>query len=404
MNTPCLDDYGPIVGSERVAVLRRLASHLKGLKVVQVNSTKVGGGVAEMLARIIPLMNELGVENRWEVIEGPPEFYDVTKTLHNTLQGKKFDLTEKMRDDYMQANMEAARKLNLDADIVIIHDPQPAALRQLVKSKASWIWRCHIDVARPHRSVWNFMREMVGPYDASVFSMAAFAQNLPHQQYLIAPSIDPLAPKNEEMEEDEIDAVLKRFDLDRSRPLIVQVSRFDRFKDPVGVIKAYKMVQKRDDCQLVLVGGGADDDPEGAEVLREVEELAGDDPDIRVLNLSPDSHREINAFQRAATIVVQKSTKEGFGLTVTEGLWKGRPVIGGAAGGIALQIFDHQTGFLVHSVEGLAYRLRYLLNRKNLSAEMGRKGRELVRHHFLLTRHIRDWLSLFLAVTGKTPA
>jgi len=241
----------------------------------------------------------------------------------------------------------------------------------------------------------------VARHDASVFSMPAFAQNLAHPQYLIAPSIDPLAPKNRDMGDDEVDQVLARFGLDRSRPLVVQVSRFDRFKDPVGVIRAFRMVRRRDDCRLVLVGGSADDDPEGMQVLREVHDEAQNDPDITILNIPPDSDLAINALQRAATVIVQKSTKEGFGLTVTEGLWKGRPVIGGAVGGIKVQIYDHMTGFLVDSLEGLAYRLRYLLNRPGLAEEMGGRGRELVRHHYLLTRHLRDWLTLFVHVTER---
>lgn len=397
MSTPRLDDYAAIVGAERVAVLRRLAARLEGLRVVHVNSTRIGGGVAEILARIVPLLNELGIETRWEVIRGGPAFFEATKTIHNALQGNSNGLTEGMMAAYAETNRQAAKDLDLDADVVVVHDPQPAGLRQFGGDKAAWIWRCHIDASRPHRKVWSFLRELVGGYTASVFSMASFSQILPHPQYLIAPSIDPLAPKNAEMAPEEVSGVLTRFGLDPERPLIVQVSRFDRFKDPVGVVEAFKMVRRRDDCQLLLVGGGADDDPEGAAVLAEVRDAAGDHPDITILEIPPDSHREINAFQRAAAIVVQKSTREGFGLTVTEGLWKGRPVIGGAAGGITLQVYDHQTGFLVHSVEGLAYRIRYLLNRRSLAREMGLRGREMVRHHFLLTRHVQDWLSLFLA-------
>jgi len=267
-----------------------------------------------------------------------------------------------------------------------------------------WIWRCHIDVSRPDRNASRFLKEFIGHFDASVFSMAAFAMTLPHPQYLIAPSIDPLSAKNRDMSWQEVDRTLARFGLDRSRPLIVQVSRFDRFKDPVGVIQAFRLARRRDDCRLVLVGGGAADDPEGARVLHEVQDAAHGDPDISVLDLPVDSNAEVNALQRAATIIVQKSTREGFGLTVTEGLWKGRPAIGGAAGGITLQVFDHQTGFLVHSIEGCAYRIRYLLNRRHLAEEMGQRGRELVRHHFLLTRHLRDWLTLFLEMTGRAPA
>ncbi len=403
MTAPRLDDYAAIVGPERIAVMRRLARRLEGLRIVAVNSTRVGGGVAEMLNRHVPLFRELGIDMRWEVLEGTPEFFDATKTIHNALQGASRELSPAMQAAYLETNRRNAERLDLNADVVIIHDPQPAALVEYVPRGCPWIWRCHIDASRPHRSVWHFVRRYVSKYDASVFSMPAFAQNLPHPQYLIAPSIDPLAPKNQEMTDAEVDQVLSRFGLDRSRPLVVQVSRFDRFKDPLGVVRAFKMVRRRDDCRLLLVGGGASDDPEGAQVLREVHDEAGDDPDITILNIPPDSDREINAFQRAATIIVQKSVKEGFGLTVTEGLWKGRPVIGGAVGGIKVQVYDDKTGFLVHSVEGLAYRIRYLLNRPTLADEMGARGRELVRHYFLLTRHIRDWLTLLLAVTRRAP-
>jgi trehalose synthase len=402
VSAPCLDAYVEFVGRERIDLLRRLARRLDGLRVVFVNSTRLGGGVAEMLARHVPLFNELGIRVRWEVIEGAPEFFEATKVMHNALQGAPGGLTPALREAYLETNRRSAERLDLDADVVVIHDPQPAALIEFASKKCPWIWRCHIDASRPNRDVWRFLRTFVGKYDASVFSMPAFAQNLAHPQYLIAPSIDPLAPKNEEMSDDEVNSVLARFGLDRSRPLVVQVSRFDRFKDPVGVVRAFRMVRRRDDCRLVLVGGGANDDPEGARVLREVLDEADHDPEIVVLSIPPDSDREINAFQRAATVVVQKSTKEGFGLTVSEGLWKGRPVIGGAVGGIQVQVYDHRTGFLVHSVEGLAYRLRYLLNRPALADEMGARGRELVRHYFLLTRDLREWLTLFLEITGRT--
>jgi trehalose synthase len=403
MSAPRLDDYAPIVGPERIDTLRRLARRLEGMRLVQVNSTRVGGGVAEILARHVPLLNELGIETRWEVIEGTPDFFDATKSMHNALQGARIPLTEGRQAAFHDTNRNNAARLDLDADVVLIHDPQPAPLIEYAKKTCPWVWRCHIDASRPNRAWWRFLRGFVTRYDASIFSMAQFAQNLPHPQYLIHPSIDPLAPKNAELEKSEIQRVLARFGLDPARPLIVQVSRFDRFKNPVGVIQAFRMVRRRDDAQLLLVGGSADDDPEGSEVLREVNEAAGDHPDIHVLAIPPDSHREINALQRAATVIVQNSTKEGFGLTVTEGLWKGRPLVAGAVGGITLQVFDHHTGFLAHSTEGLAFRLRYLLNRPLLAEDMGRRGRELVRHHFLLIRHLRDWLTLFLSLTGRAP-
>jgi len=404
MTAATLDDYAAIVGPGRIAILRRLAARLAGLRLLVINSTRVGGGVAEMLVRHVPLLDELGLLTRWEVIEGPPEFYVATKKLHNALQGAPVELTPAQREAYLDANRRFAERIDLDADVVIVHDPQPAALIRFATKRCPWIWRCHLDVSWPDRRAWRFLRPFITRYDASVFSAAAFAMPLSHPQYLIAPSIDPLGPKNRELTDHAVDAVLARFGLDRSRPLVVQVSRFDRFKDPLGVIRAFRMARRRDDCRLVLVGGEATDDPEGSEVLREVREASAGDPDVIVLSIPPDSHTEINALQRAADIIVQKSTREGFGLTVTEGLWKARPVIAGAAGGLTLQVFDHQTGFLVHSIEGCAYRIRHLLNRPSLAHDMGRAGRELVRHSFLLTRDLRDWLTLFLALTGRAPA
>lgn len=402
MRSQTLRQYADIVGEERIAVITRLARRLEGLRIVAVNSTRVGGGVAEMLAQEIPLFNELGIRARWEVIEGTPEFYQATKRIHNALQGQAVEFPERLQQAYLAANRSNAERLDLEnADVVIIHDPQPAALIDCVPRTCPWVWRCHIDASRPDRATWMFLRQFVAKYDASIFSLASFSKRLSHPQYLIAPAIDPLGDKNCPLEDAEISQTLARFGLDRSRPLIVQISRFDRFKDPVGVIKAFRMVRRHHDARLVLAGGGADDDPEGAQVLQQVFEAAAADPDIVVLNLPPDSHRVINSLQRAASVIVQKSIKEGFGLTVAEGLWKGRPVIGGAVGGITLQVINYETGFLVHSPEGLAFRLRYLLDRPTMIEETGRRGREHVRHHFLLTRHLRDWLTLLLFVSEK---
>ncbi len=404
-SAPVLNDYAAVVGRSRIEVLRRLAARLDGLRLVIVNSTRVGGGVAEILNRHVPLFEELGLRVRWEVIEGNAEYFVATKRIHNALQGQPTDLTPALREVYVETNRKAAERMHLgDADVVAIHDPQPAPLIAFAPKTGPWVWRCHIDASRPYRPVWKMLRSWVREYDASVFSLAAFTRPLEHPQFLIAPSIDPLADKNCEMDEREIDRRLAELKVDRSKPLLVQVSRFDRFKNPVGVIHAFRQVRRRDACRLVLAGGGADDDPEGAEVLREVMEEAGGDPDIDVLALPPDRHRDINALQRAASIVIQNSTKEGFGLTVTEAMWKGKPVVAGAAGGITLQVHEHRTGFLVHSEEGLAFRLRYLLNRKELADAMGREGRELVRYRFLLTRHLREWLTLLLIVTGRAGA
>ncbi len=398
-----LERYTPVVGVDVIHQLYQLAEPLKGKRVVHVNSTKVGGGVAEILTKLVPLMQSLGIETHWEVIDGQDDFYRCTKNFHNALQGNIVEMPDSLYAAYEETNRENAERLRPlleGADIAVIHDPQPAPLiRYCPKRKGKWVWRCHIDVSRPFRPVWRYLRQHVKEHDASIFSLANFAQPLPHRQFLISPSIDPLADKNVDLEEREIAEVYTQFGIDPERPMIVQVSRFDRFKDPIGVIRAYRLAtQFIPGLQLVLAGGGATDDPEGAAVLEEVRAAAADDPGIYVLLLPADANRTINALQRAADIVIQKSIKEGFGLTVTEGLWKGKPVIGGNTGGIRLQVFNHHTGFLVDTPEGAALRIRYLLHRRDRLAEMGYIAKEFVRENFLLTRHLREYLTLFLAM------
>jgi trehalose synthase len=382
--------------------LRQLAKPLAGASVVHVNSTAAGGGVAEILSRLVPLSRELGLDASWAQIEGDGDFFKVTKGFHNGLQGNAVDIPRRLLSAYQEVNRANAARLQAQierADFVFIHDPQPAALLKFTAGRrGKWIWRCHIDVSRPHRPVWKFLRDYVRGYDASVFSLAAFAQPLPHPQFVIPPSIDPLSEKNRPLPADEVRALVKRFALDPARPMVLQVSRFDRFKDPVGVIRACRLVTPHTPIQLVLAGGTASDDPEGEDVLAEVRAEAGDDPDIHVLLLPPDAHLEINALQRSATLVLQKSLREGFGLTVTEALWKGKPVIGGDTGGITLQVVNHHTGFLVNTPEGAAFRMRYLLSRPGMIVAMGKKGRDFVQENFLLTRHLREYFTLMLSL------
>ncbi len=406
-NTPGILSYTDVVGSDVIGQLQQLAEQLQGKKVVHVNSTRVGGGVAEILAKLVPLMNDLGIETSWEVINGEDDFYQCTKGFHNGLQGNVVNIPRHLLENFEETNTQNAKKLRPqleDADIVIIHDPQPAPLIELCPNRrGKWVWRCHIDVSRPYRPIWQYLRLFVSQYDASIFSLANFAQPLSHPQYLIPPSIDPLSDKNIELPDDEVNKIYSEFDLDPDNPMVVQVSRFDRFKDPVGVIQAFKLATRyHPGLQLVLAGGTATDDPEGAAVLEEVQAAAGDDKNIKILSLPGDAHRTINALQRASDIVIQKSVKEGFGLTVTEGLWKGKPVIGGNTGGIKLQVVNHHTGFLVDSPEGAAMRIRYLLRRNRMRAEIGRKAKEFVRENFLLTRHLREYLTLMLALTHGT--
>jgi trehalose synthase len=405
---PKLADYTPIVGQAEIDELHFLAQRLRNKTVKMVNSTAVGGGVAEILNRLIPLMNELEVNTKWEVITGGNDFFEVTKGFHNALHGGEYNVTKEVLEIFMMYNEQNRQRMEFTEDLFVIHDPQPAGLiRSKSNTRGKWIWRCHIDLSNPHGDVWGFLRPMIEQYDAAIFSSPAFARQLQIPQYLFYPCIDPLSEKNRDLEESFINKVCEDFGVDRSRPIITQISRFDRLKDPVGVIQAYKMVKKYVDCQLVLAGGGATDDPEGAVVLAEVMEEAGDDPDIIILNLPPWSALEINALQRASTIIVQKSLKEGFGLTVTEGLWKGKPVIGGAVGGIPVQIIHKLTGVLVHSVEGCAYQLRYLLTHPEIAAQLGKNGREHVKENFLMTTNVKRWLLLFQIMLGtarpKTP-
>ncbi len=394
-----LEDYREVAPAGAVDFLYRLSERVKGMSMLNVNSTKYGGGVAEILHRLIPMLNEVGVQARWEVILGADEFYACTKAFHNALQGTEQVITQRMLDAYVETNRENAKRLLLDADVMLIHDPQPAALVDY-RTVGRWVWRCHIDVSQPIRRVWNFLRQYVVKYDAAVFSLPRFAQRLPIPQFLVYPSIDPLSDKNRDLTEAEVYAHLAKLKVPRDKPILLQVSRFDRFKDPVGVISAYRIAKKHNDCRLVLAGGGAADDPEGKAVLAEVQAAAGEDPDLHVLELPPDAHLAINALQRAATVVLQKSTKEGFGLTVAEAMWKGKPVIGGAAGGITAQVIYDVTGYTVNSVEGTAFRIRHLLNNPDVREKMGQHAKEYVRQNFLITRHLRDYLTLMYAVVN----
>ena len=395
-----LERYGETAGPDAVEQLRQLAAPLRGCRIVHVNSTRTGGGVAEILNQLVPLLAELGLTVEWHVIEGTPAFFSCTKKFHNCLQGGGEPPTPHELHEYERVNGENAERMRevlREADLVVIHDPQPAPLLHFTHDrKGRWIWRCHIDASRHVRPVWHYLRRFLRDYDASIFSLADFARALPHPQYLIAPAIDPFSPKNCDLSDEFIANVLSDFGLDPERPLLLQVSRFDRFKDPVGVIQAYRMVKPFfPRSQLVLAGGSADDDPEGAAVLAEVRAAAESEKgSVQILELPPDAHRIINALQRAARIVIQKSTKEGFGLTVAEALWKGKPVIGGNTGGIRLQVVNYHTGFLVNTPEGAAMRLRYLLQNPDVMARMGEEGRRHVRENFLLARLAREHLTL----------
>lgn len=398
-------EYQAVTGSNVMQQLEQLAAPLKGARVLHINSTKEGGGVAEILHKLIPLKQALGIEADWDIITGNQEFYQCTKGFHNALQGMRQSISEKLLQNYEKINRKNEEKLRSklqEADFVFIHDPQPAPLLKLIpERRGKWIWRCHIDASKPYREVWKYLREWITPYDASIFSLPEFAQPLPHPQYIIPPSIDPLSEKNCPLPDHEIDNIYSEFGLDPQLPLITQVSRYDRFKDPVGVIEAYKLASNLTPMQLVLAGGGASDDPEGEAVLNEVKQASNGASNIHVLLLPADANRTINALQRASDIILQKSIREGFGLTVSEGMWKGKPVIGGDTGGIRLQVIDHYTGFLVRTPEGAALRTRYLLHRRDKLEEMGMRAKRFVRENFLITRHLREYLTLMVGLTNE---
>lgn len=398
-----LDDYVPILGEEAVAEIRRLAARLRGVRVLNINSTPYGGGVAEILQALVPLMRDAGLDAHWQVMRAEPQFFEVTKALHNALQGMPLELSAEMIDIYNRNNQANAKQLEDDFDFIMVHDPQPAAILHFHgrKGNARWIWRCHIDTSTPNQQVWGFLRPAyLDLYDAAVFTLERFVP--PDLQVpkivVIPPSIDPLSPKNAPMALEEAKSVIARFGVDPNRPFMVQVSRFDPWKDPLGVIDAYRMVKREIPAvQLALVGAMAADDPEGVQLYARALRRAGEDFDISVLSNWDGVHdREVNVFQTAAQVVIQKSLREGFGLVVAEAMWKGKPVVGGNAGGIPLQVLEGETGFLVDSVEECAQRALALLRQPDLAREMGQKAREHVRKNFLSPRHLRDYLRLFL--------
>lgn len=390
-----ISEYSGVSPKGDLVLLKRLGDKLGGKTFLHVNSTKAGGGVAEILHRMMPILNELGIKALWEVIEGDEQFFDITKKIHNALQGNHEIISKKMWQyhfDVNKKNMEIIERN--DADAFLIHDPQPSPLIEFKKS-GRWIWRCHIDVSNPMKEVCDHLFRYCRKYDAAIFSVARFARAMGIDEFIIPPSIDPMSEKNIELPDKEIRETLEAFGIPSDRPIVLQVSRFDRFKDPIGVIKAFRIAKKYNDCILVLAGSPATDDPEGELVLNEVKDYASGDPDIHILLLPAFSDRQINTLQRAARVVLQKSLKEGFGLTVAEAMWKGKPVIGGAVGGIPLQIVHGITGFLVHTVEGAAFRIRQFLNNPEMAKRMGERGKDHIRQHFLITRQIRDYLSVW---------
>ena len=394
-----IEDYEPIVGKGYIEELRLLANRLSGKRIQTINSTFVGGGVAEILSHLVPLCNQLGVDIHWDIIKGTGEFFEVTKKFHNALHGAKETITPEEYALYKEITRKNLEEMKLFGDIFFIHDPQPAALIQKKEEIGrKWVWRCHIDLSNPDQNVWGFLREYVVKYDSAIFSAPNFSQVLPIPQYLISPSIDPLSDKNRDLPPETIEAVLKKYGIPQDKPIVLQVSRFDYLKDPIGVITAFERVQRNMNCQLILVGGTASDDPESEKVLKHVRERAGDNPDIHILAIPPNSDIEINAFQRAAAVVMQKSLKEGFALTVSEALWKKKPVIASAVGGIPLQVKHRFTGLLVHSIDGAVFALRQLLTNRDYARWLGENGHLYVKQNFLVTRELKDYLLTFVAL------
>lgn len=399
--------YEAVAGPDAIAEIRALADPLRGARVLHVNATKYGGGVAEILPTLTALMNDAGLAAEWRVIPGYDAFFDVTKRIHNGLQGMDVRFGSAEQAIYDEANRGFADAFQGDYDFVVIHDPQPGAMRRnLPNAAGKWIWRCHIDLSTTNAEVWSFLRPSVEAYDAAIFTLPDYAQRDLQGPWLafVAPSIDPLSPKNATLEPRLLDDVVFRFGLDPHRPLLLQVSRFDPWKDPMGVIDVYRAVKREvPDVQLALVASMASDDPEGMRIYKDVLRYAGSDSDLAILsNLDGVGSLEVNAFQRSSEVVLQKSIREGFGLTVSEALWKGVPVVGGRVGGIPMQIGHDECGRLVTSNEEATAACLELLGDSGLRHSLGLAGRERVRRHFLSTRNLRDYLALFTALrTGE---
>jgi trehalose synthase len=397
-----LADYQSIIFKDLMTEIRELAAPLQGRRVLHVNATSFGGGVAEILYTLLPLMNDVGLQAEWQVLTADNEFFNVTKSFHNGLQGAPVELTGKVRSTYEDVNRRNAAQLSGHYDFVVIHDPQPCAMRAWTatdgEAATRWIWRCHIDTSTPDRALYDYLLPFIRRYDRAIYTMADYAPDgLGIPLEVVPPAIDPLAPKNMTLVPDDAHYIVRQFGIDVDRPLLLQVSRFDPWKDPLGVVDAYRLVKARwPEVQLALIGSMASDDPEGWEYLEKLHRYVGGDPDVYVLsNLDNIGSVEVNAFQSHAAVVLQKSTREGFGLTVSEGLWKARPVVAGNVGGIPLQIEDGVTGFLVDSSAACAERCLEILDRPEWARSMARKGKEHVREHFLTPRLLREYLRIF---------
>jgi trehalose synthase len=386
-----IEDYHPLIGAEAVERILKKAKPLRDLHVVNVNSTYYGGGVAELLGSMTILMNSAGIKTGWRVIQGSPDFFSITKKMHNALQGGEINLTDRKKEIFEEVVYENTIRTHLDHDLVIIHDPQPLPMINHYRKRGPWIWRGHVDLSRPNRELWEYLSPFIEKYDAVIFSIREYAQKLKTPQRFFLPAIDPFSIKNHPFNEAEIEERLAHYNIPTDLPLVVQVSRFDIWKDPQGVVEAFKIARKEVDCTLVLLGNVATDDPEGPKVYESL--LEGQEE--RIIILSVQDTALVNALQSRAAVVLQKSLREGFGLTVAEAMWKGTPVIGGNVGGIRYQIEDGVNGFLVNTVEEAAARIVQSVKDEALRRRLGEAGRETVRQKFLLSRNLEQYLDLF---------
>ena len=389
-----IEDYEQYVGAETVERILKKAKPLQGLHVVNVNSTYYGGGVSELLSSLTLRMNGLGIKTGWRLIQGSPDFFSITKKIHNALQGEDINLSDRKKELYEFIIHQNSIRTHLDHDLVIIHDPQPLPMINYYRKSSPWIWRCHIDLSAPNKEAWNYLAPFIEKYDAVILSIREYEQKLKPPQLFFMPAIDPFSIKNRELSEEETDERLEHYNIPTDLPLVVQISRFDRWKDPEGVIKAFKQARKEVDCTLVLLGNVATDDPEGGKIYESVLKRREE----RIIILSCQDSALVNALQSRAEVVLQKSIREGFGLTVAEAMWKGKPVIGGNVGGIRYQIKDGENGFLVSSIEETADRIVQLTKDRKLRERLGHNARESVRGKFLLTREIEQYLDLFNSI------
>ena len=395
-----IDQYRAIVGNEEIEKIMIISEELKNISITHVNSTAFGGGVAEILYSLVPLMNSIGIKTIWEVIEAPLEFFNVTKKIHNSLQGASIDLSKDEIELYLKVNEDnALNKLKLETTHVIVHDPQPLGIRKFLGNDRKWIWRCHIDLSKPHRSTWNFISRLLRGYHASIYHLKEYVHpEAPTKiKYIMPPSIDPLSDKNRELSWSEVERILNKFGVDPEKPIIIQVARFDPWKDPIGAIDTYRIVKRKiPNVQLLLIASMAHDDPEGWIYFEKTIRHAGEDPNIYFLtNLVGVGAKEVNAFQRASTVALQLSIREGFGLAVTEAMWKKKPIVARPSGGIKLQVIDGVNGYLVQNIEDAAEKIIHLIKNRDLRERMGENAYRHVLENFIITRHLEKYLNLF---------